>query len=73
MTSPTPEGQRVAGKKLCIVCNERPREVPDRNCMPGRPIKRVCRQCHGERLRGDLNRILELAAECDRLKNLYTQ
>jgi len=57
-------------KKPCIICNTRPREVPDRNCMPGRPIKKVCRECHTERIRGDLRRILDLAAECDRMREI---
>ncbi len=43
---------------LCIVCHRRPAEVPDRERM-GRPIKRVCRPCHQERLRGDIIEILE--------------
>lgn len=58
--------------RLCIVCQQRPREVPDRNCSPGRPIKRVCRQCHMKRIKTDLTRILDLAAECDRIKKLET-
>lgn len=40
-------------RRPCRICRERPAEVPDRN-VQGRPIKRVCRQCHAERLRGDL-------------------
>lgn len=44
--------------KVCIICHERPPEVPDRAQM-GRPIKRVCRQCHAERLRGDVVRVME--------------
>jgi hypothetical protein len=43
--------------KLCILCELRPREVPDREAM-GRPIKRVCSECHRARLRGDLQKIL---------------
>ncbi len=45
-------------KKLCVLCRERPAELPDRNVM-GRPIKKVCRECHRDRLRGDLARALE--------------
>jgi hypothetical protein len=41
----------------CVVCHERKAEVPDRERM-GRPINRVCRQCHAERLRGDVAKIL---------------
>ena len=45
--------------RMCIVCKARPAEVPDRN-KPGRclPLK-VCRHCHGERLRGDLTAVLQ--------------
>lgn len=43
---------------LCIVCRERPAEVPDRN-RPGRPIKRVCKECHAKRLQDDLRRIIQ--------------
>jgi hypothetical protein len=43
---------------LCIICRQNPAEVPDRERM-GRPIKRVCRACHVDRLRGDLAAILE--------------
>ena len=42
-------------KRMCIVCHKRPPAVPDRNVM-GRPIKRVCLECHGEHLRMDLMR-----------------
>lgn len=43
--------------KKCSICHIRPAEVPDRN-IQGRPIKRICKQCHIERLKGDLGRIL---------------
>ncbi len=43
--------------KLCKLCHERPAEVPDRD-EPGRPVKSICRECHAERLRGDLGGIL---------------
>jgi len=43
--------------KLCILCRDGPREVPDRNAM-GRPIAKVCRKCHAARLTGDLADIL---------------
>lgn len=39
--------------KRCCVCHKRPAAVPDRT-RQGRPIKRVCEECHRERLRGDL-------------------
>lgn len=44
---------------LCVVCHQRPAAIPDRNRM-GRPIKRVCRPCHAERLTGDLKEALRL-------------
>ena len=44
-------------KRLCIVCRERLAELPDRNAM-GRPIKKVCRQCHSDRLQNDLKRVV---------------
>lgn len=43
--------------RLCILCELRPAELPDREQM-GRPIKRVCRECHRRRLAGDLQVIL---------------
>lgn len=42
----------------CIVCHERPAAVPDRNVM-GRPIKRVCLECHRERLQSDFQPLLD--------------
>jgi len=36
----------------CIVCNKRPAELPDRDRMGSK--KRVCLECHRERLRRDL-------------------
>lgn len=49
--------------KLCIMCHERKATVPDRERM-GRPINRVCSQCHAERLRGDFERILAQKPFC---------
>ena len=43
----------------CIVCKIRPAAIPDRERM-GRPINRVCRECHADRLRGDLRQALEI-------------
>lgn len=42
----------------CVICGIGPREVPDRERM-GRPVKMVCRKCHGQRLLGDLRTIME--------------
>lgn len=43
--------------KLCEKCGERPATVPDRNRM-GRPINRVCSECHAGFLREDLLRVM---------------
>jgi hypothetical protein len=43
--------------KLCVICKKHPATVPDRS-LGGRPIKRLCRSCHTDRLCGDLERIL---------------
>lgn len=40
-------------KKMCEVCHKNPAEVPDRERM-GRPINRICLECHAKRLRGDM-------------------
>jgi hypothetical protein len=60
------EAQRIIDAHLdsamsdrkCIVCHKRPPAVPDRERI-GRPIKRVCLECHAERLRRDASKILE--------------
>ena len=39
------------------VCKENDAAVPDRN-RTGKPIKRICRQCHMARLQGDLQAIM---------------
>ena len=48
-------------KRLCKLCGQRPAEVPDRDNL-GRPIKAICRECHAQRLGGDLERVLDAAA-----------
>jgi hypothetical protein len=47
--------------KMCELCRLRPATVPDRN-RPGRLVNRVCTQCHGRRLVGDLRHIIALDA-----------
>lgn len=47
----------MAKVKLCIICRKQPALVPDRERM-GRPIKRICRECHAARLAGDVRKIL---------------
>ena len=47
-------------QKLCERCRKNPAAVPNRGSM-GRPIKRICKACHAERLRGDLQAILALS------------
>ena len=49
-------------KKLCEICGKRPATVPDRERM-GRPINRLCSECHSMRLRGDLDGIMKARAE----------
>ena len=44
---------------LCIICWEKPATIPDREQM-GRPIKWICKECHGARLRGDMDYILRM-------------
>ncbi len=46
-------------KKMCIVCHVNLAELPDRNRM-GRPVKRVCKECHAERLKQDFENIVVL-------------
>lgn len=46
----------TAKQRLCIVCRKRPAIVPDRNKMSSRI--EVCRECHRERLMGDLRIVL---------------
>lgn len=48
--------------KLCESCGKNPATVPDRN-KPGRPIKRICTECHRGRLAGD---IIAIATEHER-------
>lgn len=58
-------------KKMCEKCGERPATVPDRAKMPGRMINRLCGVCHGERLAGDLRRVLaQHEAQESALRNL---
>lgn len=47
--------------KMCELCGKEPAAVPDRERM-GRPINRICSRCHGQRLRGDLSRIVRQVA-----------
>lgn len=43
--------------KLCILCHVNKATVPDRERM-GRPIARVCSECHANRLRADIKQIV---------------
>jgi len=45
----------------CIICHEHEREatIPDRNDYPSRR-KKLCSECHGDRLKHDLIDILEI-------------
>ena len=53
-------------RKLCLLCKKNHAQVPDRNMM-GRPIKRLCRECHRERLREDLEYIKKLRERCKKM------
>lgn len=65
------DATRTSKPKLCVVCHQGPREVPDRDSMS--PAKKVCRKCHGERLRGDLRKIMQEAkAEEEYLRSKET-
>lgn len=44
-------------KRMCILCGKEPAAVPDRESNDHR-AKKVCRQCHGKRLLGDLRAIM---------------
>ncbi len=49
----------MSKKRLCEICGLNPATVPDRG-RPGKLINRVCGRCHGLRLKGDFQQILEL-------------
>jgi RNA polymerase-binding transcription factor DksA len=40
-------------KKMCEICGKNPAEVPDRE-RKGRPINRLCLECHTKRLKTDM-------------------
>lgn len=40
-------------KKMCEICGKKPATVPDRE-RGGKPINRICSECHAERLRADI-------------------
>lgn len=44
---------------ICIVCKVRPAAVPDRYAPSLRFVRKVCLECHAERLRGDLKQVLK--------------
>ncbi len=43
--------------KLCERCHKNKATIPDRNKV-GRPINRICKDCHIKELQGDLTLIL---------------
>ena len=47
------QGGGGMSKKMCEVCGKNPAEVPDRERM-GRPINRICLECHAKRLKMDI-------------------
>jgi hypothetical protein len=42
--------------RLCKICYKNPAAVPDRENL--KPRKEVCRECHADRLRGDVVQIM---------------
>jgi hypothetical protein len=64
------EASRQRKPRLCMVCHTRPAEVPDREAM-GRPIKKVCGQCHGGRLALDVVAVIgttSRSAKCSKIR-----
>jgi hypothetical protein len=47
--------------RVCKLCRERPATVPDREGVPPKPTPEICGECHAERLRDDLRRIVCVA------------
>lgn len=46
--------------KLCIICGKNEATIPDRNQNNiGRLINKICKYCHAERLKGDVQNILQ--------------
>jgi len=52
------EAKAVSRPPLCKICRERPAAVPDRNKPSLRWRREICRECHAERLRGDMAQVL---------------
>lgn len=50
----------AAKKRMCKLCGEREAALPDRNSGSSVFRKEVCRECHAERLRGDLEYIMDV-------------
>lgn len=47
--------------KMCKICGIKKATVPDRTYENiGRQVKSVCQSCHELRLRGDMQKIIEL-------------
>lgn len=55
---------KIKAPRLCIVCGERPAAVPDRNDGASARRKKVCRECHTQRLVGDMK--LVIRAQCEK-------
>ncbi len=49
-------------KKMCEICGKNPAEVPDRERM-GRPINRICGECHAKRLKMDIQDLTKARGE----------
>lgn len=54
-------------RRMCTVCRERQAVLPDRNRAPSM-IRRICRECHADRLQGDIQHALNELAKPPREK-----
>ena len=48
--------------KKCEICGQRPATVPDRD-RPGRPVNRICSECHRDRLAADIAAVKKARGE----------
>ena len=60
--SRTPHDCPKVSKKKCEICGQRPATVPDRE-RQGRPVNRICSECHRSRLAEDMKIVMAAAAK----------
>ncbi len=53
--------------RLCIKCGFREAVLPDRERFPSR-VKRICRECHADRLISDFEAVLREKAKDGRIE-----